>query len=257
MEGSPLPYLSHSRLSSYRQCSLKFRFQYVDKVEPAFVPAPLAFGVAFHQVVEEALVRLMAGDTPSVEELLPLFATAMDEQAKEVPVRCGENETPASMVELAERMLKAWLAWQRPAARIIAVEHEFRVPIAEWLPPLVGRIDLVEEHEDHIEIIDVKTSRGKWGEDDVAQHAGQLSLYRAAIDDLVREVGKPVKLGFEVITKTKKPFVERLYVAEVEPLGRQIRTATVVLEAIEKGVFIPSPSWQCASCPFAEACKAW
>ena len=121
----------------------------------------------------------------------------------------------------------------------------------------MGRIDLVEEG-DELSVLDVKTSRGRWGEEEVIQHASQLALYRAGVADLAREIGKPVRVGFEIITKTKNPTVERLYLDDAgETLERQVKAATLVLEAVEKGIFIPSPGWQCSSCPFRAACREW
>jgi len=75
---------------------------------------------------------------------------------------------------------------------IIAVENEFKVPIAEWLPPLVGRVDLIEVFEDRVEVIDVKSSRGKWHQEDVIQHASQLSLYAAGVEEIVKEIVKEI-----------------------------------------------------------------
>lgn len=259
MASHALDYLSHSRLYSYRQCSLKFRFQYVDRLKGAFVPAPLVFGSAFHKAVEEALVASMAGAFLPVEELVRIFSQEIDAQDPAIPIRFGEKENRETMIEQATRMLSAWVSWERPPGRLLAAEHEFRIPIAEWLPPLVGRIDEILELEDHVAVIDVKTSRSRWSDEDVTQHASQLALYRAGAADILREIGKPVRMGFEVITKTKSPTVERIYVDEdtVETLDRQIRAAKLVVEAVERGIHIPSPGWQCSSCPYREACRGW
>lgn len=86
--------------------------------------------------------------------------------------------------------------WERPKATILAVEHQFKVPLADWLPQLVGRVDLIEVHEEGlIALVDCKTSRGRWGPDDLLQHAGQLALYAAGVEELVRTIGKEVRVG--------------------------------------------------------------
>lgn len=255
-----LEYLSHSRLESYRSCSLKFRFHYIEKIPATFTPAPLAFGIAFHRAIEEALVGLLAGEFPPVDELVRVFSVAFDEEATKAPIRYGEKEGRDSMLEQARRMLDAWTAWSRPSVKILAIEHQFSVPLAEWLPPLVGRIDLIEldECNGYINVIDVKSSRGRWSQEDVLQHASQLALYWAGVQDLVRDLGKPVRVGFEIVTKTKTPVVERYYLVDGgETLDRQIKAATMVLEAVERGIYMPSPSWMCATCPWAGPCREW
>lgn len=258
----PLEYLSHSRLACYRSCSLQFRFKYIDRLAPAFTPGALAFGVAFHRAVEAGLVGLMTGELPRPVDLVKVFTACLDEQAAATPIKFGEKEDRDLVIEMAKRMLTAWTVWPRPRARIVAVEHEFRVPLADWLPPLIGRIDLVEMEDGGqgtvVNVIDIKSSRNRWSADDLVQHAGQLALYRAGIAELTRELGLPVRLGFEVVTKAKSPIVERLYLEDGgESLERQVRTATLVLEAVERGIYMPSRGWQCSSCPFQEACKGW
>lgn len=86
--------------------------------------------------------------------------------------------------------------WERPKAAILAVEHQFKVPLADWLPQLVGRVDLIEVHEEGlIALVDCKTSRGRLGPDDLLQPAGQLALYAAGVEELVRTIGKEVRVG--------------------------------------------------------------
>lgn len=255
-----LEYLSHSRLSCYRTCSLQFRYRYIDKLTPAFIPGALAFGVAFHAAVEEALVGLMAGAFPPVDDLVKVFTTSLDAQVVEIPIRYSEREDRDSMIGQARRMLMAWTGWERPKSTILAVEHQFKVPLAAWLPPLVGRVDLIEVHEEgFVALVDVKTSRGRWDPDDLIQHAGQLALYAAGAGELVRTIGKEVRVGFEVVTKAKSPSIERLYLStdQTETLARQVKIATLVAEGVERGQFIPSPGWSCSTCAFAEACRSW
>lgn len=260
MDTSILEYLSHSRLETFRTCSLQFRFKYIDRLVPAFVPEALAFGAAFHRAVEEGLVLILAGEVPEIDGLLEVFASQLDKLAEEAPIRYGVNHSRESLLDQARRMLTAWASWPRPAgARILAVEHEFKILIAEHLPPLVGRVDLVEEHSDFVAIIDLKTSRSRYSIEDLKLREGQLVLYEAGVQDLVRGTGKPIRLGIEVISKAKAPTVERLYLDDTraESLARQIRTSTIALEAVERGSFFPSPSWACATCPWAGPCLEW
>jgi hypothetical protein len=38
------PHLSYSQISSYMQCSLKYRSSYIDRLEPEFTPSALHYG---------------------------------------------------------------------------------------------------------------------------------------------------------------------------------------------------------------------
>jgi hypothetical protein len=76
-------------------------------------------------------------------------------------------------------MLTAFLS--SPAAsvqgRVLGVEEEIRGMLAEGMPDLLGRIDLLTEDDDTVTITDIKTSRGKWSTERVEDSSEQLLLY--------------------------------------------------------------------------------
>jgi len=251
-------HLSYSRLRSFQICSLKYFFIYVEKVKPAFTPGALAFGTAFHRVVEEALVRKMAGENPAIENLMTVFGKSLDKSQEQAPIRWSEKETRASVMAQAQGMIQSWISWGRPEARIVGVEEGFELELASWLPKLQGRVDFVEVQEDAVVLGDIKTSRTHWGDEQILQGQDQLVLYREGLRGLIEEIGKPVKLVWEIIGKVKTPWIERVVLPEPLPTTeRPIRIASIVLEAIEKRVFLPHPGWQCLSCPFRGPCREW
>lgn len=251
-------HLSYSRLRAYQNCSLAYFFKYVVKEPPEFTPAALAFGGAFHRAAEEALIQRMAGVQPGLDDLIKVFEASLDESEAGVPIRWGERDDRAAAIEQARRMLTAWLAADPPPGRVIAVEQSFEVEIAPWLPRLQGRVDLVIEDENTISLLDLKTSRTRWGADEIEAGADQLLLYRAGLRDLIEDTGKRVRLGWWIVGKVKQPWVELVYAPEpLPPMDRPIKIASIVLEAIEKGIFVPSPGWACASCPYRTACRVW
>ena len=253
-----LEHLSHSRIQSYMGCSLRWKFHYVDRLPAAFTPAALALGIAFHEAVEEGLAGMMVGTTPPVPDLVAIVERSLTEQEKDIPVQYADEGGKPAVIELSERMLTAWVNWKRPDCRILAVEHAFELILAENLPPLVGRIDLVEEHKDCLLVVDVKTSKNKWSPQQVEEHSSQLVLYREAVKTMAAELGKPIRLGWEIITKAKTPQVERIVVDQPEEaISRQVRIAQEVVRAIEASVFIPQTGWACASCPWAGPCREW
>lgn len=258
----PLEYLSHSRIQSFRTCPLKFRFSYIDKLAPAFAPAVMVLGSAFHAAVEEALIAKMGGTTPAVDDLVPIAARVIDDEAAVVPIRYADGEDRDSLLATVRRMLEVWVTWPRPG-KLVAVEQDFRVPWPEapWLGDLVGRADLIEidEAAGVVNVIDVKSSRAKYSADDVAEHSVQLELYRVGLAPLLKDIGLPVRLGLEVVTKAKVPTVTRHYVEAVaEPIERLTKVATVMAEAVEKELFVPAaPGWYCGGCQFREACRRW
>ncbi len=253
-----LEHLSYSRMQAFLTCGLKFRFNYIDHIRPAFTPAPLAFGVAFHEAVEEALAGLMVGAMPAVADLVAVVDRSLNEQNAETPIQFQDEGGKDAMLELATRMLTAWTAWPRPAGRILAIEQSFELTLGAGLPPLVGRIDLVTDEPDAIVVTDLKTAKSRWSAREIDDHLPQLVIYREAVKDLARELGKPVKLAYEIVTKAKAPVVERHLVAHLgDGIERQAKIARLVVQAIETGLFVPTAGWQCTTCPSAGACRDW
>ena len=48
----PIEHLSKSQISLYMDCSLKYKFQYIDNLPKPFKPAGLAFGTSIHSALE-------------------------------------------------------------------------------------------------------------------------------------------------------------------------------------------------------------
>jgi len=249
--------MSWSRIRSYLTCSLQYFFRHVSKEKPEFTPGALAFGSAMHRAMEEALVRRMAGTDIPVAELVGAFEVILDEAELEAPIRWSEKESRESVTAQAKAMLEVWLARPR-TGKTLAVEEGFEIELAPWLR-LSGRVDLVEETEDgHLLLTDLKTSRSAWGDEQVLQGQDQLVLYREGLRSLIEAVGKPVRLAWEVLLKQKAPRVEVVELKDPPTAERAIRTATIVQEAIEKRIFVPSPGvMQCHGCPYRSACRAW
>ena len=167
----------------------------------------------------------------------------------------GSSETRASLDALAGKMLTAFL--NSVQGRVLGVEEEIRGMLVEGVPDLFGRVDLLMEDSDSLVITDIKTSRGKWSQEQVEDSCEQLLLYSHLASEI--SPGKKIMTRFLVLTKTKEPVIEE-HVREVEPAAVKRTLAGVerVWRAIESGVFYPAPStMSCASCGYRAACRAW
>ena len=84
------PHVSFSQLDQYLRCPLKYRFTYVDRVAPDFVPAALAFGSGIHGAAAFFLRGLQQGQADLPERGVDVATKA------EMPlVRCGERRADA------------------------------------------------------------------------------------------------------------------------------------------------------------------
>ena len=252
-------YISWSAISTFRTCPLKYKFRYIDGLPEESVSSALVFGTGIHSAVEQHFQAILSGDPkPDVDQLMFAYRSAWLPHDPDA-ISFGSTETRASLDALASKMLTAFL--NSPAAsvqgRVLGVEEEIRGMLVEGVPDLYGRVDLLTEDSDSLVITDIKTSRGKWSQEQVEDSGEQLLLYSHLASEI--SPGKKIATRFLVLTKTKEPVIEE-HVREVEPAAVKRTLAGVerVWRAIESGVFYPAPSAVgCAGCGYRVACRAW
>jgi len=252
-------YISWSALSTFRTCPLKYKFRYIDGLPEESVSAALIFGSGIHTAVEQHFQAVLSGeDRPDVERLMFAYRASWLGHDPDA-IQFGSKEARESLDALAARMLTAFL--NSPAAsvqgRVLGVEEEIRGMLVGGVPDLYGRVDLLTEDSDSLVITDIKTSRGKWSQEQVEDSGEQLLLYSHLASEI--SPGKKITTRFLVLTKTKEPVVEE-HVREVEPVAVKRTLAGVerVWRAIQAGVFYPAPStMNCSTCGYRAACRAW
>jgi putative RecB family exonuclease len=238
---------------------MKYKFRYIDALPEESVSSALVFGTGIHTAVEQHFQAALSGEEkPDVDRLMFAYRSAWLPHDPDA-IQFGSTETRATLDALAARMLTAFL--NSPAAsvqgRVLGVEEEIRGMLIEGVPDLYGRVDLLTEDSDSLVVTDIKTSRGKWSQEQVEDSGEQLLLYSHLASEI--SPGKKIATRFLVLTKTKEPVVEE-HVREVEPAAVKRTLAGVerVWRAIESGVFYPAPSvMSCSSCGYRAACRAW
>jgi putative RecB family exonuclease len=258
------PHVSFTQIDQYLRCPLKYRFTYVDRLQPDFVPAALAFGSGIHGAAAFLFRGRSDGAPPSLSDVQAFFEGYWKLETNNRPIRFGEKDTKESLLELACRMLEVLYKNQEPATEIIGVEQPFDVPLidldtGEVLDrALVGTLDLIECHaEGRLVVVDLKTSARKYT-DLQAELSLQLSIYSYATAMNGLGDQEDLRLRFDVLTKTKQPELCRYWTQRDRAANlRLFRLVAEVLHAIEAGVFHPNPGWQCKDCPFQSRCWAW
>jgi putative RecB family exonuclease len=258
------PHVSYTQLDQYLRCPLKYKLQYVDRLEPAFVPAALVFGSGIHGAAAYFYRGVQQGTAPSVADVQGYFATLWTLETGQRPVRFGEKDTTASLLDLGTRMLAVLCAAHEPATIVLAVEEAFRVPLidpetGEVLDrDLVGSLDRLEQDADgRLTVADLKTAARRYTSLDV-EASLQLSVYSYATAMNGLGDQEDLRLRFDVLTKTKTPELHRYETTRDQAATRRLyRLAAEVLQAIEAGVFPPRVGWQCKECPYQRQCWVW
>ena len=172
-------YVSWSAISTFRTCPLKYKFRYIDGLPEESVSSALVFGTGIHSAVEQHFQAILSGEEqPDVDQLMFAYRSAWLPHDPDA-IQFGSTETRASLDALAAKMLTAFLASPvaRVGGRVLGVEEEIRGMLVEGVPDLYGRVDLLTEDADSVVVTDIKTSRGKWSQEQVEDSGEQLLLY--------------------------------------------------------------------------------
>ena len=176
------PHVSFTQIDQYLRCPLKYKFTYVDRLAPEFVPAALAFGSGIHGAAAFLFRGRADGTAPSLADVQAFFEGYWRLETSNRPIRFGEKDTRESLLDLAGRMLEVLHRNQEPGIEIVGVEQPFDVPLidldtGEVLDrALVGTLDLLERDAGGgLVVVDLKTSARKYSED----QASYCSSFRA------------------------------------------------------------------------------
>jgi putative RecB family exonuclease len=246
---------SISRVQAYLGCPLKYRFQYVDEIPPAWRSAALALGSSIHAAIEQFNRERLEGKASVSDAVASTFEADWYAQNIE-PLLFPEREDYDSLLEKGRAMVAVYIA-QADGVKPTAVEERFEVDLldpetGEVLDlSLHGIVDLVEEGD---VLVDVKTAARAYDTDSIERHL-QLSAYALAY---FLTKGTIPKLRLDVLLKTKTARLDRhTTTRSLEDLAWTARLIGQVVSAIEAGTFFPNPSWRCSECEYFAHCQSW
>ena len=188
-----IPHISFSQISTVESCRQRYYLQYVLGQEPQPVPDYFTKGKLFHQLVASHYRK--NGRSSSQASL----AFAQAEIAGQYEGRNQRHLENAFRVHLQH-------SWKD--VEVIAVEKPFAMLIDPHLPPCVGVIDLAARQEDTYIVVDHKTGRDFYPQDEL-----QSAIY---MEYMRREYGN-VNSAFyydhyrwvENLQRIRKPALQR------------------------------------------------
>lgn len=255
-EGMEKGLFSHSRLSTFEQCPLKYKYKYLDKVEVEQRESVEAFlGSAVHATLEKLYRDIQFSKLNSLEELLSFYNETWKKKWNPSIV-INRDYKEDNYRQMGEGYIKAYYGNHMPFNSSVTIGLEKKVIIeidTEGKLKMQGFIDrLATMGKGVYEIHDYKTSLTLPMEDYLRRDR-QLALYSIAVRKDYQDA-REVKLIWHFLAFGKDYVIQKTD-EELEKLRKD------TLELIKKVQFTKDypakPSALCDWCEFKSLCPIW
>jgi putative RecB family exonuclease len=246
-------HLSYSQVACYLSCPLQYRLKYLDKVEPAFNSAALAFGSAIHEAVAAFHQSRLEADPLSSDQMLDVYR---DQWRRAGQVKFFNGDSENTLLEKARQMLQVFHESADQNVQVIGVEEFFEIPLG-GLPLFQGYIDLIEQSPDgEVILVDLKTASKKLSQSNVDTNM-QLTAYALATESMGFNADE-MKFRLDVLLKTKEAGLVKYETSRTpDDRYRFIKLLYSVWNGIQSDVFFPRQDLGCVQCQWATQCKEW
>jgi putative RecB family exonuclease len=252
-------HISYSQINTYTTCPLKYRFNYIDGLEPEFTSSALIFGSAMHAGIQAYLQSTLEGESLRPDLMVDIYRGEW-RGSEGQKIRYSARESQDSLLNKAGELFDLFVDQYDTEAEVIAVEESFTIDLNELindglrdLPPFIGYVDAIIQNGSTA-LIDYKTSSRKPNGD---VNSMQLVAYSLAATSMGYEPNE-LAYRYEYLVKTAKPeLITCLVRIDDDDRRRFLKTTTRVWKAIQSEIFFPNPSYLCSSCGYQRQCKEW
>jgi putative RecB family exonuclease len=200
-----MPIYSHSRLSTFENCPLKFKFQYIDKIKPEepWTSVEAFMGSRAHDAFEKLYRDLNLTKLNTLDELLEYFDETWDKEWGD-DVRIVRKEyTKDDYRNTGKKCIIDYYNHYKPFDDSKTLNLEQRVTIEIEGHKLTGFIDrLSQRGEGEYEIRDYKTN-ANLPTQEKCDSDRQLALYQIGVEDMWNDA-KSVDLVWHFLRHNKE-----------------------------------------------------
>ncbi len=248
---------SHSRLSTFEQCALKYKYKYIDLLESKIEQGVEAFlGEMVHKALEKLYTDLKFQKKNSVEEILEYFNSEWKKSWNSAILFVRKDYTEENYRKMGEQFIRDYFRRHEPfeEGKIIGLEKHITIDLdPEGKYKLQGYIDrLMTTGDGKYEIHDYKTSATLPYEEYLKEDR-QLALYALAILNSYQDA-KDVKLIWHFLAFDKTMVLQKTQ-EELDKLKKE--TIGLIDKVNSTKTFGPKVSKLCDWCEFRPICPEW
>lgn len=249
---------SHSRLSSFEQCPLKFKFRYIDKIIPEITATIEShLGKTVHKTLEWLYTQVQKNKVPSIEEIITYYSNKWEENYnKEIPIVKKEFTVKDYFNKGVQFIVDYYTKHYPFDDNTLEIEKRIMIDLdEEGEYKIQGFIDRLSHNskKEEYEIHDYKTANNLPMQKQV-DNDRQLALYSIAIKELFGK-DKNVCLIWHYLAHNKKICSNRTN----EQLQKLKGETLELIKKIESTTIFPqNKSILCNWCEYKkEICPDW
>lgn len=251
-----MPLYSHSRLSTYQQCPLKFKFAYIDQIETEIGESVEMFlGSRVHEALDKLYTDLQFQKIITLPELLHFYNDGWQKNWNPKILIVRDEYEPENYRKMGEKYLTDYYNRFHPfhQSRTIDLETEATVPLDdEGKHTIHVRIDRLALDQGIYEIHDYKTST-TLATQEQANSDRQLAIYAYGVKRLYPDAER-IRLIWHYLAFDKDMISERTE-DQLEALRQDILN---LIKEIESAIDYPAKeSPLCKWCEFQPLCPRW
>jgi len=245
------PY-SHSRLEAFKNCPLKYKLNYIDKIKRDEESIEAFVGSRFHETMEK-LYRDLRYRVYTLEELLDYYEDLWAKNYHKNILIIKKERTADDYRNFGRKCIEDYYKRYYPfnQGRVLAIEKRIVINLNGDGKYLVqGYIDRIDQKDDGTyEVHDYKTS-GTLPEQKHLDEDKQLALYQIGIQNIWKDVDQ-VKLIWHYVSFDKEMSSTRSP-EELELLKKD--TISLIKEIENTKEFLPQESVLCSWCVYPDLC---
>jgi len=248
---------SHSRLSTFEQCKLKFKYHYIDKILPEIEKSiELHLGNCVHKTLEWIYSQVKEGNLPSIDDIMLNYSRQWKKDYAPGMIIVDNSLTDKDYFNRGIQFLLDYYSKHYPFEDgTIELEKEIKVTLDEKGEyEIIGFIDRLAKNlqTGEYEIHDYKTASSLPTQEKI-DNDRQLALYALAVKEIYGE-DEEVCLIWHYLAYNKKICSKRTN----EQLQKLKQETLELIKKIESTTeFSSSKGKLCKWCEYKQMCPEW
>ena len=253
-----MAFYSHSKLSTFEQCRLKYKFKYIDKIPVKIEETIESFlGHAVHLTLEWLYqIKKSEGKIPTIDEVIVYYSEKWQQNLPPKVLIVRKDLTDKDYFEMGIKFLLDYYMEYVPFdENILETEKRISFPLSDNEEHhIIGFIDRLDHNKENnfFEIHDYKTGNNLPSQEK-SDNDRQLALYALAIKKMFG-FDKEVKLIWHYLAYNKEIHSTRTN-EQLEKLKQEV---IKLINEIESSAEFPyNKSELCNWCEYKDICPAW